>query len=151
MNRRVGKILATIGLAGINAISYFWGPQDGLLIGLFFFGVTDMVTGMGGALINGTYDASKFTLKKKIGIAIAVAVIYRIDQLFPTLQDVVPVFAMWEQPLRDTVLAFFIVNEVASIFENLGAWGVDLPQWIKDRLARLKDGFVGDKGEKEAK
>ena len=142
MNRTVGKVLATIGLAGINAISYFWGPQDGLLIGLFFFGVTDMITGMGGALINGTYDASKFTIKKKIGIAIAVSVIYRIDQLFPTLQDVMPVFSTWEQPLRDTVIAFFIVNEVASIFENLGEWDVDLPQWIIDRLARLKEKIV---------
>ena len=132
------KIILTIGIAGMNAISYFWGPLDSLLIGLFFFAVVDLITGMGGALLNGTYSAEKFTLRKKIGIAIAVAVIYRVDQLFPTLQDVVPAFESWMQPLRDTCISFFIVNEIISIFENLGDWGIHLPKFITDRIEKLK-------------
>ena len=138
----MGRLAAFITSAGIvimSICSWLWGPFDALLVGCAFFAVVDVATGIFGALCQGTYNSSKFSLNKKIGMAVAIAVIYRCDALAPVLRTTVPAFAHWLSPLRDLCLAYFIINDILSIFENLGEWGLELPDFITSRLEHLKD------------
>lgn len=138
-NNIASNIINGIGIFLTSVMSWLWGPLDGLIAGILFFAAVDVITGMVGAMINGTYNSSKFTLKKKIGIAIAIAVLYRVDMIVPTLSKYIPALADWAAPLRDICIATFIVNDITSIFENLSEWGVPIPKVITDRLAQLKE------------
>ena len=136
---KFAPLITSVGIVMMSFMSWLFGPFDALLVGCAFFAVVDVLTGIVGALSTGSYDSSKFSLKKKAGIAIVVAVLYRCDMMAPVLSNTIPAFANWFAPLRDICLGYFIINDILSIFENLGEWGLDLPKFITSKLARLKE------------
>ncbi len=43
------------------------------------------------------------------------------------------------EPLRDTVIYFYVINEGLSIIENAIEMGAPVPEWLKKRFAAWKD------------
>lgn len=137
-----------IGIIIIDISAWLWGPVDALFVGYLFFAGVDVITGMVAAYGQGVYDSSKFSLKKKIGVLVAVAVLYRLDIIIPSLGEHIDFFDHWVDPLRNFALACYITNDVASIFENLGHWGVPIPAIISRHLKQLQSKVAGEqKGE----
>lgn len=140
MNRVWLNIWGGISFWLIAVATWLFGSLDALFWGAVFMAVIDLITGVIGALKSGEFDSKVFKtgLLKKIGCLIAVTAVYRLDVIAPSLSKVVPAFAGWEEPFRDICLGSFLFNDFMSIFENLGKWGVQLPDFLTNRLARLK-------------
>lgn len=66
---------------------------------------------------------------KKCAIVLLLVAVYGID-----------VIAGSKGLLFNTVTIFYVINEVLSIIENLGAMGIPIPKIIIDTLDKLKDG-----------
>jgi toxin secretion/phage lysis holin len=70
-------------------------------------------------------------ITKKVGMIFLVIVVYQADKIIPNISG-------WEAPLRDVTISALIVNDFISIIENLGEWGVPIPEAIKKRLEQLR-------------
>jgi toxin secretion/phage lysis holin len=100
------------------------------------FMVLDIITGLlaAGKAGNLSSKISYRGMTQKVGTLIALAVCHVIDHEFPLGVEVAPV-----------TTAFFIVNELLSVFENLKRMGVQLPAALMNalRVARPDDDTPG--------
>lgn len=133
------KYLQILGIFFITGLTWLFGDLDKLFWTAVFMMIVDVVTGVATAWKNEEWESKKFRsgLWKKSGTLLAIAVIYRIDNIAPELSDLLPFFGQWETPLRDLLISAFIIGDVGSIFENLGKWGVPLPALITKHLKQL--------------
>lgn len=89
------------------------------------FMTLDVLTGLmaAGKAGNLSSKISYRGMTQKVGTLIALAVCHVIDAEFPLGVEVAPV-----------TTAFFIINELLSVFENLKRMGVKLPMILMDSL-----------------
>jgi toxin secretion/phage lysis holin len=114
---------------GGSLSSYLFGGWSALLDILLFFVVIDYITGIIAAGIHGELKSTVglIGITKKIFIFIMVAVAYKIDTI---LGDV--------HFLRDTVIFFYLANELISIIENGGRLGVPIPPVMRKAVEILR-------------
>ena len=121
-------------LGGFLVASATWafGKIDDLIYALLFFLIADWITGMTAAWMNGELSSKEGRrgITKKVGTLFLVIVVYQADKIVPDI-------AGWEAPLRDVTISALIVNDFISVIENLGKWGVPIPEVIKKRLEQL--------------
>ena len=117
----------------ISATGWAFGVLDELFYGLIFFLIADWITGMGAAWINGELSSTEGRrgITKKVGTLLLVIVVYQADKIVPAISG-------WETPLRDITISALIVNDFVSIIENLGEWGVPIPEVVAQRLKQLR-------------
>lgn len=89
----------------------------------------DIVTGITKSIIKKTLSSSvSFTgLLKKVLIVFVVGVANIIDVYVLDTGEVI----------RNTIIFFYITNELISVFENVVECGVPIPQKLKDVLALI--------------
>lgn len=123
-------------LLGMVVASATWafGKIDDLIYALLFFLIADWVTGMTAAWMNGELSSKEGRrgITKKVGMIFLVIVVYQADKIIPNISG-------WEAPLRDVTISALIVNDFISIIENLGEWGVPIPEVVKKRLEQLRN------------
>ncbi|MEX1028844.1 MAG: phage holin family protein [Paenibacillaceae bacterium] len=118
--------------------SYLFGGWSALLNILLFFVVIDYITGIIAAGVRGELRSTVglIGITKKIFIFIMVAIAYKIDII---LGDV--------HFLEDTVIFFYLANELLSIIENGGRLGVTIPPVIRKAVEILQGKSEDDKDE----
>lgn len=125
---------------GGSISSYLFGGWSALLNILLFFVVIDYITGIIAAGVRGELRSmvGLIGITKKIFIFVMVAIAYKIDSI---LGDV--------HFLRDTVIFFYLANELLSIIENGGRLGAPIPPVIRKAVVLLRGKEEDDKdGEK---
>ena len=124
------KIIAIGGFIG-SFIAEAVGGFDKQIIALFWLSVIDFATGLYAAChCHNCVSAKMFRgLAKKIAIFAAVAVAVLLDHVLAVEQ------------IRFAAIAGFGIMEALSIIENAdrGGWGDFIPEWIRKRLALLKE------------
>ncbi|WP_102348983.1 phage holin family protein [Bacillus sp. Marseille-P3661] len=118
-----------------SILSLLFGGWSVLLQVLVIFIVIDYVTGLIAAGFNGKLNSriGFRGIAKKIIILALVAVAHGIDVVLGGTSF-----------FRDTVIFFYIINELISIIENAGNVGLPIPTVLKEAIEALKK-----KGNKE--
>lgn len=133
MDLEYGRTMVTIVAGALGAAAaYLLGGWDVRLQGLIILAIIDYLTGVVAAARNEGIDSDVgwWGLMKKVGIFVAIAAGHAGDQIFDL-----------QGPLLRTSLIFgFGANELWSIGENLGRWGVRLPARVRAAFARLREG-----------
>ena len=118
--------------AGIGGwLGYFLGGNDGLLIALILFAVTDYITGVMCAISD-----------KKLSSAVGFKGICRKVLIFLLvgIANILDVQVIGTgSVLRTAVIFFYISNEGVSLLENAGHLGLPIPVKIKSVLEQLHD------------
>ena len=113
------------------ALGWFFGGLDGFLYALIALTMMDYLTGILKAVVHGTLS-SLIGLKgiaRKITIFVLVGVSHVVDaQLFGH-----------GEVLRDMVIFFYLANEGISIMENAVEIGIPVPDFLKEKLAQIRD------------
>lgn len=120
------KLAAAAGGAGA---SFLFGGWSAALGTLFFFVLSDYLSGVVASATNGELS-SKAGLKgisKKVLIFVIVAVAHHTDQRLGT-----------GTTFRDGFVTFFVANEALSIIENAGRMGIPLPPRFAEMIEQLK-------------
>ncbi|EAA0325000.1 holin family protein [Listeria monocytogenes] len=136
------EVILKIGILGFGAIfGYLFGEVDLLVKVLVCFIVADYISGL---LASGYLGelSSKMGFKgiaKKIAILILVAIAHQIDLILGT-----------HNTTRDTVIFFYLANELISILENFVRMGMKVPEVLKN-LILIFDSKSGDEEEKHDK
>lgn len=122
----VSAVVGGVGAAG----TYFFGGWSAVLQLLVIFIVTDYLTGISAAYIQGKLSSNVGFkgIAKKIAILVVVAIAHRVDIALGTSNDL----------LMSLSIYFYLSNEGISLFENLGKMGVPLPPQLKNALLQLK-------------
>lgn len=92
----------------------------------------DIITGWIQASVNGTWDSTKMRkgLFRKGGEFLVVIIAFITEYAIPVLQDIhVARFAS----------IYIVVMEILSVIENLDQAGVPIPNFLHDRLKKIKD------------
>lgn len=123
---------------GGSISSYLFGGWSALLDILLFFVIVDFITGIIAAGLCGKLRSTVglIGITKKIFVFIMVAIAYKIDFI---LGDV--------HFLRDTVIFFYLANELLSIIENGGRLGAPIPPVIRKAVEILRGKGEDDKDE----
>lgn len=110
---------------------YWLGGWDIALQSLLVMIVIDYITGVSKAYVTATLNSSKGLkgIVKKISLLMLVAVATVTDNL-----------AGDTGLIRTLVIYYIVANEGLSILENLGAMGIIVPQFLIDKLEKLKNG-----------
>lgn len=113
-----------------GALTFFIGDISALMILLVTAMVIDMITGIFAASLAGELSSRTglHGIARKFCMLMVIILANLIDVYTGTAY------------LRDVAMIFYIVNEVISITENMGALGVPLPDSIKDALEALSNG-----------
>lgn len=123
------NILKTICGFGGALASYLFGGWSALLGILLSFVIIDYITGVVAAGIEGELNSS-IGLKgiaKKVGIFVIVAVAHLVDK---TLGDA--------HVFRDATIFFYLANELLSVIENAGRFGLPMPEVLQKAIEVLK-------------
>jgi len=133
-------IIKWIIAVGGSMSSYLFGGWSALLDILLFFVIVDYITGIIAAGTKGELRSTigLIGITKKIFIFLMVAIAYKVDTI---LGDV--------HFLRDTVIFFYLANELLSILENAGQLGIPIPSIIRRAVEILKG--KGEDSKKEDK
>lgn len=107
---------------GGSLSSYLFGGWSALLDILLFFVIVDYITGIIAAGIRGELRSTigLIGITKKVFVFIMVAIAYKIDTILGDIHF-----------LRDTVIFFYLANELLSILENAGQLGIPIPPVIR--------------------
>ena len=121
-------IKGSIGVVGAG-ISYVYGGWNALLIALVVFIIFDYFTGIMAAAVNGRLSAKvgMIGIAKKVFIFVMVAVGSIVDGVLGE-----GTFT------RDTVIFFYLANELLSIIENGGKLGAPIPPFIRQAVEVLR-------------
>lgn len=119
---------AICGIGGALA-SYLFGGWSALLGILLAFVAIDYITGVIAAGIEGKLNSSIGWkgIAKKVGIFVIVAVANLVDR---ALGDA--------HIFRDATIFFYLANELLSIIENVGRFGLPMPEVLQKAVAILK-------------
>ena len=123
----------------LTGLVYVLGGFDVSLKALTLLIVMDIVTGLLKGIYQKNLDSEtgfKGIIKKVLLFAL-VAVAHAIDTI--TGQSGV---------IRTLIIYYIAANEGLSILENMGAMGVNIPTFLKDKLTQLKEG--GTNGSEES-
>lgn len=128
-------VLAVMGAIG----TYLFGGWDSLIQFLLFCMVADYATGLLKAGINKDMSSSVgfVGIGRKLGILIAVAIAYGLDNLFMDQQA--NIFGIEMPMIRTIVIWAYIINEVISVLENLRDSGVFIPKILQKIIIILRD------------
>jgi toxin secretion/phage lysis holin len=124
-----GKIV-NFGLGGfLSAIAYVYGGWSVPFEVLLVFMVIDFVTGwMAGAKEGKLKSKVSFIgIARKVFVLCMVAVGHMLDRLFES-----------DNLVRDTIIYFYILNELLSITENAGRFGFKIPIIVTQMIEILK-------------
>ena len=129
-------ISTTLGAIG-GAIAYAFGGWTESMITLIIFMTIDYISGfVCAAVFKNSKKSKNGALESKAGfkglcrkgfILLVVLIAYRLDLLIGTTY------------IKDATIIAFIVNELISIIENLGAMGVPMPDVIINAIEVLKE------------
>ena len=127
------KYINVIKLSVSAVLGYLLGGCDGMVQTLALVMIIDYILGL---VVAGVFKNSPKTangaietrtglkgLFRKLAVILLVMVVARLERAIGG-----NVFC------RNTVITFFVVNEVLSIIENIGLMGVKYPQWLKNSL-----------------
>jgi len=105
---------------------FLYGVQDSLFYALVAFVIIDYITGICLAIYNKQINSAVgfHGIAKKVTIFLLVFLSHIIDKYLVVTDDI----------LRNITTLFYIVNEGMSIFENVGAMGLPLPDRLKHIL-----------------
>jgi len=122
-------IKASFGLVG-GLASYLLGGWDALLQTLVLFIALDYVFAV---IVAGTHGklSSKISFKgiaKKVGILVLVAVSHQIDVVMSS-----------DHIVRDTVIFFYLANELLSLLETTSKTDLPIPDALKKTVDILKN------------
>lgn len=111
-------------------ITFAFGGWSGLLTVLLAFAITDYVTGVTAAAKKGELSSNVglWGIAKKVLIFLIVAMGHLIDTALGTAGVVM-----------DSIIYFYLSNEVLSIMENMGEIGVPLPPILEKAIAIFKE------------
>jgi len=129
-NNNLNNIFKTIA-AGIGAIlGYLFGGWTALLGILLAFVVTDYITGIVAAALEGSLSSQiGFRgIAKKIMIFVIVAIGHLIDNALGL-----------NAVLMSAAVFFYLANELISILENAGRIGLPVPGILQKAIAMLKE------------
>lgn len=123
------NIFKTICSIGGALASYLFGGWSALLGVLLAFVVTDYITGVLAAGVEGKLNSSIGWkgISRKVMIFVLVAMAHLVD----TALGDTSVF-------RDATIFFYLANELLSIVENTGRIGLPVPDTIQKAVAILK-------------
>ena len=127
MDNNIFKTIA----AGIGAIlGYLFGGWSALLGILLAFVVTDYITGIVAAALEGALSSQiGFRgISKKIMIFVIVAIGHLIDKAL-----------VLNAVLINAAIFFYMANELISIIENAGRIGLPVPGILQKAIAMLKE------------
>jgi len=123
------NIFKTITAFGSALASYLFGGWSALLGVLLAFVITDYITGVMAAGIEGKLNSSIGWkgISRKVMIFVLVAMAHLVDM---ALGD--------SNVFRDATIFFYLANELLSIIENTGRIGLPVPDAIQKAVAILK-------------
>ncbi|WP_434565166.1 phage holin family protein [Thermoanaerobacterium thermosaccharolyticum] len=123
------NIFKTITAFGGALASYLFGGWSALLGVLLAFVITDYITGVMAAGIEGKLNSSIGWkgISRKVMIFVLVAMAHLVDM---ALGD--------SNVFRDATIFFYLANELLSIIENTGRIGLPVPDAIQKAVAILK-------------
>lgn len=128
-NEMDNTIKIVLGVGG-GLASFLFGGWSALIQTLVFFIVLDYVFAVIVAAVNGQLN-SKIGFKgiaKKVAILVLVAVAHQVDLI---LGD--------DSLIRDSVIFFYIANELLSILETVGKTSLPIPDVLKKAIEILND------------
>lgn len=138
-NEMDNTIKIVLGVGG-GLASFLFGGWSALIQTLVFFIVLDYVFAVIVAAVNGQLN-SKIGFKgiaKKVAILVLVAVAHQVDLI---LGD--------DSLIRDSVIFFYIANELLSILETVGKTSLPIPDVLKKAIEILNNkGEDGSNNEK---
>ncbi|CAN2247500.1 phage holin family protein [Bacillus vallismortis] len=131
MKQNTDTLYTSIAGGGISTIAYLFGGIDHLLTAFIIIMTLDYFTGIAAAF----YD-------KKVNSQTAFKGLVKKGAMFSLIivanqADII--FGNEGQFARYAMIMFLIGMEGISFFENLGRLGVQVPQFVVDRFAQLKD------------
>lgn len=95
----------------------------------------DIATGLVKSLVASNTESKTVSDKGLLGILKHCLVFTVVLVMYPIAQ------AINFQTYADWILVYFIITYAISITENWGQAGLPLPNWVKDRLAKLQDDY----------
>lgn len=122
----VDKNLSSI----LSFLVFLLGARDNLIISLVIIVVFDYITGVLVAIKNKKLNSKIgfYGLIKKMLYFLAVALGVTLDRLTGT-----------NGICRNMIIYLFVANDSISILENLGKYGIKLPEKIKEILEQIKE------------
>lgn len=130
------SVIRWLGLAAAAAAAY-WSGLDVIYQSLLIFMAADIVAGCMRAFAQKSLSSEKAfkgTIKKT-GELLLVGVAVYMQKILPAIASV---------PLPQTLAGFYVYVELISVIENLGAFGVPIPDILKQALAKLSPGKFPD-------
>lgn len=126
----VGNILKFLIAMGGSILSYLFGSFDSLLLIFTILVMIDYVTGLLASATEGKLSSAAGLkgIAKKIMIFALIAVAHIVDQLFGN-----------DHLVRDATIFFYIANEILSIIENAGRFGVPVPAFLRKAISLLRN------------
>ena len=142
-----GTIAAVLG-----CLTALWGWFGWLVVAWVVCMLLDYATGAAAALRVGEWSSkvARDGLWHKLGAVVAVLVAAILDGVIGLILANIPALEMpfqYEVFVSVLVLVWYIMTELGSIVENIGALGAPVPAWLRKAIAALEstvDG-AGDK------
>ena len=127
-------IKIAVGIGG-GLASYLFGGWSALLQTLVLFIVLDYVFAIVVASTHGELNSRKGFkgIAKKVGILVLVAVAHQVDRV---LGD--------DSLIRDSVIFFYIANELLSILETVGKTNLPIPNALRKAVETLNNKSKGE-------
>ncbi|MGG1879977.1 holin family protein [Paenibacillus sp. 7541] len=123
MYEHIGQLFKLL-VAGAGSVTvYVWGGWSLPLHLLLWLVVIDWLTGWGAAWMNGELR-SRIGYKgiaRKITIFLLIALMHLVDRVLGEMNY-----------FQNTVIFFYLANELLSIIENVGRMGIPIPQSLRN-------------------
>lgn len=123
MYEHIGQLFKMF-LAATGAVTgYFWGGWSLLLHLLLWFVIIDWLTGWAAAWMNGELKSriGYIGIARKMTIFLIIAITHLVDRVLGEMNY-----------FQNTVIFFYLANELLSIIENVGRMGVPIPQSLRN-------------------
>lgn len=123
---------------------YLWGGWSLLLHLLLWFVIIDWLTGWAAAWMNGELKSriGYIGIARKMTIFLIIAITHLVDRVLGEMNY-----------FQNTVIFFYLANELLSIIENVGRMGVPIPQSLRNvvRVFQSKSEEENETARKEEK
>lgn len=131
MRQNTDTLYTSIAGGGVSTIAYLFGGIDHLLTAFIIIMALDYLSGIAAAFYDKTVNSeTAFRGLVKKGAMLSLIIV-------ATQVDII--LGNDGQFARYAMIMFLIGMEGISFIENLGRLGVQVPQFIVDRFAQLKD------------
>lgn len=122
------NVIKWVSAATVSMVGYLFGEWTLTLKALLILVAVDWLTGWAAAWLNGELRSMKgfIGIAKKICIFLFVTVAHVIDMVLGDMHY-----------LRDTVVLFYLANEMLSVAENAGRMGIPMPPVLRNAIELL--------------